>query len=152
MRKLTAAAALTALCAVPVAAQAGPEENKAVVLGYEDMVFHKHMIAEGIAKYVSPDYVQHSPEVPPGRDGLLARMNGPNSVIKSPDRHHDIIRIIASGDEVVMFAHSYKEGEKGVAVVDWFRVVGGKIVEHWDILQPVPDMPQSGDMFDSVKR
>ena len=101
-----------ATMAAPGRVWAGPEENKAVVLGYEDMIFHQHKVAEGIEKYVAPNYVQHSPEVPPGKQGLSDRMSGPNSVIMQPGRHHDVIKVIAAGDE-----HVYQVGKRRFARV-----------------------------------
>jgi predicted SnoaL-like aldol condensation-catalyzing enzyme len=149
MRVFLPFAAFSIAFALAFPACAGTAENKAVVLGYETTIFDKHNVKEALEKYVAPDYVQHSPEVPPGKDGLAARMGGPDSVIFQPNRHHDIVKVVAEGDEVVTFAHSYKEGERGVAVVDWFRLKGGKIVEHWDILQQVPEKSLAGgSMFD----
>src|SRR5262249_45567951 len=120
-------------------AYAGVAENKAAVLGYQDYVFNKHDPKTAIDKFVAPNYVQHSAEVPRGAQGLRDRMTGPDSVINQPGRHHELVKVIAADDEVVTFAHSWKDGERGVAVVDWFRLKDGKIVEHWDIIQPVPE-------------
>lgn len=51
--------------------------------------------------------------------------------------------MIADDDHVVMHYHmSTPDDERGVAVVDIWRVVDGQIVEHWDVLQPVPDAAQ----------
>ena len=48
--------------------------------------------------------------------------------------------MLADGDLVALHAHSIREpGERGVAIVDIFRLENGKIVEHWDVIQPVPE-------------
>jgi len=59
---------------------------------------------------------------------------------KFPNSHNEIKRVIAEGDLVVLHVHSVREpGQRGRAIVDIFKVENGKIVEHWDVVQDIPE-------------
>ena len=61
---------------------------------------------------------------------------------KFPNAHSEIKRVIAEGDLVVLHVHSVREpGQRGRAVIDIFKVENGKIVEHWDVVQDIPEKP-----------
>ncbi|HAT8211741.1 TPA: polyketide cyclase, partial [Legionella pneumophila] len=66
-----------------------------------------------------------------------------------PQSHSEIKRIIADGDYVVVHVHSVLEPDtKGRAIIDIFRLENGKIYEHWDVIQPIPDeAANSNGMF-----
>lgn len=85
------------------------------------------------------DFVEHSPGNPSGRDAFIEFItNAPVAKARL-----DLRRVIADDDHVVMHYHmSTPDDERGVAVVDIWRMVDGQIVEHWDVLQPVPDATQ----------
>jgi len=62
--------------------------------------------------------------------------------VQSPDATHNLKRAFVDGDHVVVHHHVIRHaGDPGMAVVDIFRVEGGRIVEHWDVLQDVPESP-----------
>jgi predicted SnoaL-like aldol condensation-catalyzing enzyme len=89
------------------------------------------------------DYVQHNPQIDNGRAAVTAffAAAGPVDV----EVHH----MIAEGDLVAVHSH-FKTWN--TAVVDIFRLnEEGKIVEHWDVLQPVPDTTANGnDLFSQL--
>ena len=80
------------------------------------------------------DFVEHSPGTPSGRDAWI-------EFIKSgPAAEFDLKRVIADDNYVVAHYRLVPAGsEGGVAVVDIWRFEDGMIVEHWDVVQPVPD-------------
>jgi len=65
---------------------------------------------------------------------------------KFPDSHSEIKRAFAEGDFVILHVHSVREkGTRGRAIVDIFRLENGKIVEHWDVAQEIPEKPANGN-------
>ena len=97
--------------------------------------------------YIRPDYIQHSSLAAPGvqslKDWLDARAKD------SPDAVQTIHRSFADGDHVIVHVHVARwPGDPGFAVVDIFRMEGGMIAEHWDVLQEVPTDPvNTNSMF-----
>jgi predicted SnoaL-like aldol condensation-catalyzing enzyme len=94
---------------------------------------------EVLRPLLSEDFVEHSPGNPSGRDAFIA------FIADSPVARArlDLKRVIADDDYVVMHYHmSTSDDERGVAVVDVWRLVDGQITEHWDVVQPVPEAAQ----------
>ncbi|MCV6585172.1 MAG: nuclear transport factor 2 family protein [Marinibacterium sp.] len=92
---------------------------------------------------VTPDYIQHNPQVPTGADGLLGLMQMVEQSGMTVTTH----RVISEGDLVVLhstFDNADAFGAPRLAAFDVFRVDDGKVVEHWDNLQPIPDTTASG--------
>jgi predicted SnoaL-like aldol condensation-catalyzing enzyme len=65
-----------------------------------------------------------------------------------PDARYEIKRVFADGDYVILHCHWHglsgdylvgKPNPRGEAVVDIFRLEGGKVLEHWDVIQPIPE-------------
>ena len=58
-----------------------------------------------------------------------------------PDARGEIKRIFADGDHVILHSHWHglSDNPRGEAVMDIFRLEGGKVREHWDVIQPVPE-------------
>lgn len=106
-------------------------------------MYNKVLIAmdsSAVDRYISPDYIQHSMLAPPGVDALKAFLD--HVKVESPDAKQTIHRSFADGDHVIVHTHVERwPGDPGLAVVDIFRCDGGKIVEHWDVLQNVPASP-----------
>lgn len=104
------------------------EQNKAVVLEFYDRFFNQGDVS-AVDKLVVEDYIQHNPTVPDGRDAIKPFVaEGPFPA--------EVKRVIAEGDLVVV--HVYYPLLNSAAV-DIFRLEGGMIVEHWDVLQTVPE-------------
>lgn len=93
-----------------------------------------------VDRYISPDYVQHSSLAPPGREALKQFLDFIRG--QSPDAETHIKRSFVDGDHVICHTHVIRQkGDPGLAVVDIFRVEGGLIAEHWDVLMEVPAQP-----------
>ena len=146
MKRLLIAATLAAgLASAAQPALAGPREdaNKALVLAFYDAAFSK-LDAEQAATYLAPGYIQHNPEVANGIAPLQDYVRWIRA--NTPQSRASIKRVLADGDLVMLHVHSQdKPGERGVAVVDIFRVADGKIAEHWDVIQPVPAQDATGN-------
>jgi predicted SnoaL-like aldol condensation-catalyzing enzyme len=125
------------------------EKNKALVLEAFDMLFNKRDY-EAAKKYWSPNYIQHSAHIEPGRDGLF------NLIRSAPDTlRYEHQLIVAEGDYVI--AHGRFSGTgRPVAWVaaDIVRIENGRLAEHWDVLQDEATkaesksgLPMFGDRF-----
>lgn len=121
------------------------EANKKTVATFLELAFNQRNLEEALRKYVSKDYVQHSPMIQDGAAAIKAMADAG----KMPRLNYDVQLIAAQNDLVVVFAKVVANG-RPVAVVDIHRVRDGKLVEHWDVLQPVPtaaEMPHTNGMF-----
>jgi predicted SnoaL-like aldol condensation-catalyzing enzyme len=137
---------LSALAVAPAASAADLEANKkAVVEFYEAGLNRKDF--EAAAKFFGPRYIQHNPGAPDGIEGFKGFLTFLRE--KFPNSHSEIKKVFAEGDFVILHVHSVREpGTRGRAIVDIFRLENGKIVEHWDVAQDIPDkMPHNNGMF-----
>jgi predicted SnoaL-like aldol condensation-catalyzing enzyme len=137
-----AAPALAANGGVPAPAAhkrdlAQEEENRALVLRFSDIVFNQHDLARA-KPMMTENYIQHHPRVATGREAFLAFFA--KVIAEHPQAHSEVVRSATDGD--LVFVHVRSTGgpsNNGVALVNIFRVENGKIAEHWDVVQPVPD-------------
>lgn len=89
--------------------------------------------------WMHPDYIQHNPNAPTGRDATLAMMQA--SMARLPDLAHEVKRVVWGDADLVAvhFRFQREAGTRGHAIVDLLRIENGYIVEHWDVMQDVPD-------------
>jgi len=140
MWKIVAAAtAAMLLSAAPALAGNTPQEeaNKKVVLDlYEKGINQKDF--DAAAKDFGPRYIQHNPRAKDGTEGFKAFIGFLKA--KFPNYHSEIKKVFADGDYVILHVHNVPApGERGAAIVDIFRLENGKVVEHWDVRQDIPD-------------
>ena len=148
MRTGVVAFALLALAArTAMAADAAQMEanKKNVVEFYEQAINKKDF--EAASKYLGSRYTQHNPVAPDGPEGLKGFIGFLKS--KFPQSHSEIKRVFADGDFVILHVHAVREpGTRGRAIVDIFKLENGKVVEHWDVAQDVPEKAaNSNGMF-----
>jgi predicted SnoaL-like aldol condensation-catalyzing enzyme len=135
---ITAPAALALIS--PAAAET---DAKGLVVAFYRMVFEDHRVQEAFDRYVALPYTQHNPRVPDGPAPAIAFLSG--RFAQNPQARNTIVRVIAEGDLVAVHSHSQTTPEdRGAAIVDIFRVENGRIVEHWDVIQPVPETSANG--------
>jgi predicted SnoaL-like aldol condensation-catalyzing enzyme len=115
------------------------ERNKKTVIAFYMRAFNDHEPAAAVARYVGSEYIQHNPDTPSGVDAFVESAVG--FIKKFPAVSVDIKRVIAEDDLVV--AHNLVKlsvDDRGMAGADIFRLQDGKIVEHWDVRQLIPEV------------
>ncbi|VVC75349.1 hypothetical protein AQUSIP_06390 [Aquicella siphonis] len=113
------------------------QHNKEVVTAfYEAAINNKDFSAA--EKYMGSYYKQHNPMAEDGKEGFKKFIDYLRNTY--PNSHSEIKRIMAEGDYVILHVHSIKVPDaRGQAIVDIFRLENEKIVEHWDVIQDVPE-------------
>lgn len=120
-----------------------PRRNKALVLEAMTSLFQHHD-ASAVERIYAPDYIQHNPRIPQGRDALLSLVAN-----LSPAVFYEPGLIVAEDDLVAIHGRIRGWSDAPQVVVDLFRVEDGKLAEHWDVLQnEVQDAVGGVSMFD----
>jgi predicted SnoaL-like aldol condensation-catalyzing enzyme len=113
------------------------ERNRAFVINFYDLVFNKHDF-KAAEDMVSEGYIQHNPRFPTGRAAFIEILA--KQFKQNPEAHSRIVRSAVDVDLVWLHIHSVAQPQdRGMAIINIFRVADGKIVEHWDVVQPVPE-------------
>jgi predicted SnoaL-like aldol condensation-catalyzing enzyme len=135
-------AAFGALGAQPAQA-ADLEANKKTVAAFYDAVLNKKDYDLAVTFIGAAGYKQHNPTAKDGVEGMRGFINFLKD--KFPNNKSEIKRIIAEGNYVVVHVHAVREpGTRGNAIMDIFRLDdAGKVVEHWDAVQPIPETAQN---------
>ncbi|WP_416414352.1 nuclear transport factor 2 family protein [Pantoea sp. App145] len=111
--------------------------NREVVIKFYELFFNEHNVAEA-SELVSDNYRQHNPHVPDGKKPFVEFFS--DFFKHNPQSHARIVRSATDGDLVWLHVHSTNgEKDRGRSVVDIFKVKNGKITEHWDVIQNVPE-------------
>jgi predicted SnoaL-like aldol condensation-catalyzing enzyme len=136
---------LLALTTAPLHA-ADLEANKKTVVEFYEAGLNKKDF-DAASKFFGPKYIQHNPGARDGIEGFKAFLAFLRE--KFPNSHSEIKKVFAEGDYVILHVHAVREpGTRGRAIVDIFRLENGKIVEHWDVAQDIPEkMPHNNGMF-----
>lgn len=117
--------------------QSATERNRAIVLRFVELLYRQRQVRLAFETFVDHAYVQHNPTIQDGREAAIAALE---PMFSNPDSSFDIKRILVDGDLAAVHLHGRRSRDTlGGAVVDLFRLAEGKIVEHWDVLQPIPE-------------
>ncbi|WP_314949589.1 nuclear transport factor 2 family protein [Bradyrhizobium cosmicum] len=126
-----------------IAASAQEEANRTAVLAFYEKGLNQKDVDAALA-YVGDRYVQHNPNAADGPDGFRKFIGFLRE--KFPNSHSEIKRSFVDGDYVILHVHAVREpGTRGNAIVDIFKLENGKIVEHWDVVQPIPENPANNN-------
>jgi len=127
----------------------GPVAYRDAALGtvaaYTAMAQDPREAAEAVERYFADDFVQHSPDVAQGKAALVAYERSHADARLADDAKSAVARTIADGNLVLTHSRVTTNADpRGVARVDLYRVRAGKIVEHWDVVQPIPSFSLAG--------
>jgi len=120
--------------------------NRDVVLDFYEAGVNRRDYAAAF-KHLGERYIQHNPDVADGREGFREFFDFLEK--QFPKFRVEIKRVFIEGDMVAVHVRSFDgptpNGEAGVNI---FRLEAGEIVEHWDVIQPIPDsLPHPNSMF-----
>jgi len=141
--KFVAALLVAALCMSGCASVELERNKKNVVDFYEKGLNQRDFAAA--SQYFGATYIQHNPFAADGPEGFKSFLDFLRA--KYPQSKSEIKRVFAEGDYVILHVHAVREpGTRGAAIVDIFRLdSAGKIVEHWDVRQDVPEKAANGN-------
>lgn len=113
------------------------EENKANAMSFYRMAYHGNP-RKAVELYVGDEYIQHNPGVANGTEGFIEYFERMQK--EYPEKSIDFVRCIAEEDLIALHTHQIWPGNDEYVTMDFFRFdKNGKICEHWDAIQQIPE-------------
>ena len=121
------------------------DKNKAITIAFYTKALLEGDVDEAFRAHGGAFYRQHNPLIEDGADGVRKFVAWIRAT--HPDARGEIKRIFTDGDHVILHSHWHglSDNPRGEAVVDIFRLEDGKMVEHWDVIQPIPEKAANGN-------
>jgi predicted SnoaL-like aldol condensation-catalyzing enzyme len=119
------------------------EDLKKIVLDFEEAAWNQHDVDKALT-YLASNYKQHNPYFADGVEGFKAGLTG--LIAANPNLTIEIKRTLADGDYVIIHKYAELDSKAGTgkkAIMDIYRMEDGKIAEHWDVLEDIPEEPKN---------
>lgn len=116
-------------------------EHAALVLDFVDLLMNAHDFEAIRSRFGSDEYVQHNHGIADGIDGVIDTVS--DLVKRFPEYSYDVKHVAVDGDQVVLHSHATLRAShrgdvrKGFNIIDRWRIADGRLVEHWDAIQPL---------------
>lgn len=119
------------------------EQNKTNAIAFYRMAFLGNP-RKAVQLYVGDQYIQHNPDVADGPDGFIEYFE--RMQLEYPEKSIEFVRAVAEGDLVALHTFQTWPGNDNYVTMDFLRFdQNGKIVEHWDAIQQVPEKMAHGN-------
>ena len=120
-----------------------PEQNKQNAIAFYKMAYEGDP-KKAVELYVGDEYIQHNPDVANGPDPFIEYFERMQA--EYPDKSIEFVRAVAEGDLVALHTHQIWPGGHEYITMDFFRFdARGKVVEHWDSIQQIPETSANGN-------
>jgi len=117
--------------------------NKQNAIAFYKMAYDGNP-AEAVKRYVGKEYIQHNPLVGNGTEPFIQYFT--RMAKEYPDKSINFVRAVAEGDIVALHTHQVWPGDEEYVTMDFFKFdENGKIVEHWDAMQQIPEESANGN-------
>jgi predicted SnoaL-like aldol condensation-catalyzing enzyme len=129
---------LAAVAVLLVSARGAPDEterNRAIVTAFAHRFYAERDVRGAFDRYVAPDYIQHNPSIADGRAAAIAALA---PLFGKLGARFEVKTILVDGDLAAIHLRGQADpASSGGAVADFYRLKNGRIVEHWDVIQPI---------------
>tara|TARA_Y100001972_G_C7665925_1_gene336663 strand:+ start:1730 stop:2107 length:378 start_codon:yes stop_codon:yes gene_type:complete len=120
-----------------------PELNKQNAINFYKTAYFGEP-GKAVEMYVGDTYIQHNPDVADGPQGFIQYFERMQD--EYPEKSIEFVRVIAEDDLVALHTHQTWPGNEEYVTMDFFRFdENGKIVEHWDAIQKIPEKAANGN-------
>ena len=123
----------------PASAGISKKPNAQKAIAFLDMVFNQKKVKEGFDKYVGDKYIQHNPIAADGKEAAVEVLGKVHAEVPTLELRRSSTPTSTATSPSFIRCVRMKPEDRGNAVVDIFRFEKGKVVEHWDVVQPIPE-------------